>query len=243
MSNPLIGVTVFRTTTTSGLPAVSVVDAYIQALIRAGAAPVLIPLGLPDAALNTLLDRLDGVLFTGGGDIAPDLFGEQSHPRMYDIDTDRDRVEMYLIDKLVSQKRPFMGICRGIQVINVALGGTLYADIADQHPNALRHDHYPNIPRDFLAHSVQISETSHLAQILGQPVQQVNSLHHQAIRQVAPSLTPSAYAPDGIVEAVELVSHPFGLGVQWHPEWLQAYEPMRALFKAFVQAAQENRKA
>jgi putative glutamine amidotransferase len=241
MSIPLIGITIYRSTNKNGLPINAVNESYIQALIQAGAAPVLIPLNLPEAALQALLDRLDGVLFTGGGDIAPELFGEQLHTRMYDVDTDRDRIEIHLVQALADQQRPFLGICRGIQVINVALGGTLYTDIADQHAGALRHDNYPNIPRDYLAHPVQINETSRLALILGKTGVEVNSLHHQAIRQPAAALTTTAYAPDGIIEAVELPDHPFGVGVQWHPEHLQDYEPMRALFKAFVQAAQSRK--
>mgnify|MGYP001139041284 CR=1 FL=1 len=243
MNPPLIGVTVFRTKTQSGLPALSVTDAYVQALHQAGAAPLLIPLGAPEAALQAIVDRLDGVLLTGGGDIVPDTFGGQPHPRVGDVDADRDRIEISLVKRLVAQKRPFLGICRGIQVINVALGGTLYTDIADQHAGALRHDNYPDIPRDFLAHTVEVSETSRLAQILGHTRHQVNSLHHQAACQLAPGLKPTAYAPDGILEAVELPDHPFGLGVQWHPEWLQAHAPMRALFSAFVQAAAQGRQA
>jgi putative glutamine amidotransferase len=243
MNPPLIGVTIFRTTTQSGLPAQSVTEAYIQALLQAGAAPLLIPLGTPDAALQAILDRLDGVLFTGGGDVAPEVFGGEPHPRVGDVDPDRDRVEIFLVQRVVEQKRPFLGICRGIQVVNVALGGTLYTDIANQHAGALRHDWYPQIPRDYLAHTVEVSANSRLATILGQTQVEVNSLHHQALQRVAPGLTPTAYAPDGILEAVELTGHPFGLGVQWHPEWLQAHAPMRALFSAFVQAAAQNSKA
>jgi putative glutamine amidotransferase len=237
MKIPLIGLTVYHSTSSSGLPNVSVNEAYVQALIQAGAAPVLIPLGLGEAALRAILERLDGVLFTGGGDLEASLYGAQPHARMYDIDQDRDRIELYLVKELVAQEQPFMGICRGLQVINVALGGSLYTDIGDEHPGALRHDWYPNIPRDHLAHPVQISEASRLAGILGKPLLEVNSLHHQGVRQLAPGLTPTAYAPDGMVEAFELPEHPFGMAVQWHPEWLQAHAPMRALFKAFVEAA------
>ncbi|MCU0487298.1 MAG: gamma-glutamyl-gamma-aminobutyrate hydrolase family protein, partial [Anaerolineales bacterium] len=181
MNTPLIGVTLFRTKTESGLPALSVVNAYIQALIQAGAAPLLIPLGASDAALQAIVDRLDGVLFTGGGDVAIDLFNGKPHQRVGDVDTERDRTEIYLVKQVVVEKRPFLGICRGIQVINVALGGTLITDIADQHAGALRHDWYPQIPRDYLAHTVEVSANSSLATILGQTQVEVNSLHHQAL--------------------------------------------------------------
>jgi putative glutamine amidotransferase len=126
-------------------------------------------------------------------------------------------------------------------VINVARGGSLYEDITDQHPGALKHDCYPDWPRDHLAHEVDIEPDSQLAQVLGRSHERVNSLHHQAIRQVSPELRTTAHAPDGIIEAVELPGHPFGLAVQWHPECLQAYAPMRLLFQAFVNAASQYR--
>jgi len=217
-------------------------EAYVQAVVGAGAAPLLIPLGLPEAALRQAVGRVDGVLFSGGGDMAPDRYGSQPHPRVAEVDEDRDRLELALFAQVLEDGTPFLGICRGFQVLNVAMGGTLYEDITDQHPGAIRHDHYPNIPRDHLAHPVQIIEETHLARILGKPVLEVNSLHHQGIRRLAEGLKASAHAPDGIVEGVEVPKHPFGLAVQWHPEWLGAHAPMRALFQAFVEAADKERE-
>jgi putative glutamine amidotransferase len=208
---------------------------------RAGAIPVLIPLGLPEDDLNQLLSSLDGVLFTGGGDIDPALYGGVPHATVHEIDPDRDQMEIHLVRRAVERGGPFLGICRGLQVINVALGGSLYTHIQDQHPNALKHDFFPGHPRNFLAHPIKVDEGTTLAGILDQPVVQVNSLHHQGIHRLAPSLTPSAYAPDGLTEAIELRSHPFGLAVQWHPEWLQDQDEMRALFEAFVQASANGR--
>jgi gamma-glutamyl-gamma-aminobutyrate hydrolase PuuD len=119
----------------------------------------------------------------------------------------------------------------------VALGGSLYEDLLDQYPNSLKHDRFPEKARDYLAHSVSIDENSQLAEILGTQEVQVNSLHHQGIRKAAPDLRSTAHAPDGVIEAVEAPEHPFGLAVQWHPEWLQAHLVMRSLFERFVQAA------
>jgi putative glutamine amidotransferase len=234
---PLIGITTYRSKNEYGLPINALAEAYIQSVANAGGLPVLVPLGQPEEALEALLSRLDGLLFSGGGDIQPDCYGGLPHPSIYSVDADRDRTELHLAQVLIQRGQPFLGICRGFQVLNVALGGSLYEDIADQHPAALKHDYFPHWPRTHLAHLVQIEPTSRLAAILGQSEAQVNSLHHQGVRQVAAALTPTALAPDGIVEAVELPGHPFGLAIQWHPEWLQAHAPMRDLFKAFIQAS------
>jgi putative glutamine amidotransferase len=212
-------------------------EAYLQAVLNAGGAPVLLPAGLPEEALSGLLSRLDGLLLTGGGDIDPARFSGALHSRVYGIDPERDETEIRLVQLAAETGKPFLGICRGIQAINVALGGSLYTHIADQLPGALKHDQTSDIPRDFLAHRVSITPGSRLAAILGGVDVAVNSLHHQGAQRVAPGLTAVALSPDGLVEAVELPGHPFGLGVQWHPECLQAYPPQRSLFQALVRAA------
>jgi putative glutamine amidotransferase len=132
---------------------------------------------------------------------------------------------------------PFLGICRGIQVINVALGGTLYADIAGQFSEEIRHDCYPDLDRDQPAHDVAIAPGSRLAQVLGMTRVATNSMHHQAVRQLAPGLVATAYAPDGLLEAFEIPEHAFGLAVQWHPECMPDSPPMQLLFRAFAEAA------
>lgn len=234
---PLIGITAARTTSPSGLPQFSVVEAYARAISQASACPVLIPPSLSDDELNTLVQRLDGVLFSGGGDIDPFHYGFETHPKVGEVDPDRDQVELHLLQKVVQEAIPFLGICRGLQLVNVGLGGTLYADIPDQYPGGQKHDFYPGWSRSHLAHEVRVDPDSRLASILGLEPVEVNSLHHQAVRQIAPGLRPTAYSPDGLVEGVELPDHPFGLAVQWHPEWLTAHAPMQALFRAFVEAA------
>jgi putative glutamine amidotransferase len=237
MIRPLIGITTYRTTNESHNPILALGENYVQALSQAGALPVLVPLGLPDDQLDGILARLDGILFSGGGDIDPAAFKVESVPQVKGVDPDRDRVEIRLVKTALSEGLPFLGICRGQQVINIALGGTLYTHIADQHPQALKHDYYPDWPRDHLPHAVRVESDSHLAAILGTTNPEVNSLHHQGVRDLGAGLQAIAWAPDNLIEAVELLDHPFGLAVQWHPEWLTAYAPMRALFQAFVKAA------
>jgi putative glutamine amidotransferase len=237
LTRPLIGITTYRSLSRYSYPVISLTEAYVQALSLAGADPLLVPPGLPDKGMGSLLARLDGILFSGGGDIHPRFYGSQPHPLVTEVDEDRDRVEIALVRQAMQRGTPFLGICRGLQVINVALGGSLYEDLLDQYPNSLKHDSFPEKARDYLAHSVSIDENSQLAEILGTQEVQVNSLHHQGIRKAAPDLRSTAHAPDGVIEAVEAPEHPFGLAVQWHPEWLQAHLVMRSLFERFVQAA------
>jgi putative glutamine amidotransferase len=238
MPTPLIGITTFQGATESGLPAVMLQQTYVQAILQAGGLPVLIPSDVPQPLWRELFERLDGILFTGGGDIALTYFEGEPHSAIYGIDDARDAIEVALTRFAADEKKPFLGICRGIQVINVALGGTLYTHILDQLPNALEHSctSADGVPaRTRLTHSVQVEPESQFCRVVGQTTMNVNSLHHQGIKAVAPALKAVAYAPDGLVEAVEMPAHPFGLAVQFHPEWLTDQEPVQRLFKAFVE--------
>ncbi len=217
-------------------------QAYLDAIIRAGGEPELISYGLTEEARQALHKRLDGILFTGGGDIAPGCFNGQPHPSVHGVDEERDTLEFSLLNTTVQEGKPFLGICRGFQVINVALGGTLYTHIKDQMPNALQHKYSSRTRRAYLAHTVEVTEGSRLAGILGETKFQVNSMHHQGAKDIAAALRPVAYAPDGLVEAVELPNHPFGVAVQWHPECLPDQPVTRRLFRAFVEAADIGRK-
>lgn len=237
MSLPVIGVTTMRRKSHVGMQIASVAEAYVEALVQANASPVLLPNALPEEALDDLLPCLDGVLFSGGGDIDPELYHAEEHPKLSGVERARDHLEISLVQRMVAEGKPFLGICRGQQSVNVALGGTLYVDITDQVPGSEKHDFYPGWERDHLAHPVKVAGDSRLAKILGEESLEVNSFHHQAVDKLAPGLIPTAYAPDGILEGLELADHPFGLAVQWHPEWLTAHRPMRALFRAFVEAA------
>jgi putative glutamine amidotransferase len=241
LSSALIGITTTRVYNRYGFSQLGVTEAYVKSVSRAGATPLLIPLGLPETAYSVMLDHLDGILFTGGGDVQPERYGGQEHPLVNEMDPDRDRVEISLLHNSLQNNLPFLGICRGLQVINVALGGSLYEDLLSQYPQAQRHQFFPEKSRSYSAHRIEIAAESRLASVLGTRETKVNSLHHQGIRQLAAGLLASAYAPDGVIEAFELPDYPFGLAVQWHPEWMQDHEPMRALFKAFAEAALQRR--
>lgn len=238
---PIIGITTYQDKNPSGLPYVMIFQAYIHAVMQAGGVPVLIPSMLAEGGWETLYERLDGLLLAGGGDISLEHFNGDEHPRIDGVDPLRDSVELNLFRAAVEDGKPFFGICRGIQLVNVGLGGTLYTHIPDQHPNAIDHT-YPGNMRTILAHDVKIEEGTRTAEILREPVLQVNSLHHQGLKTVASELRITGHAPDGLVEAVELIDHPFGLAVQWHPEWLTNQKPTRNLFRTFVEAAKEKSK-
>ncbi len=238
---PLIGITTANLLRKDGLPAVSLLRAYVTALAEAGATPLLIPSPVPDDSVDALCARLDGVLFSGGGDIAVERFDGTHHPRVGGVDPERDALELALLQRVVEAGIPFLGICRGCQLVNVGFGGTLYTHIDDQHPNAIKHDYYPDYPRDLLVHEVRVEVGSRLASVVGEEVFRVNSLHHQGVWRVGDGLEAVAYAPDGLVEALEVPGHPFGVAVQWHPEWLLTHDPARALFHAFVRTAAQSR--
>jgi putative glutamine amidotransferase len=236
---PIIGVTTLEGKNPDGLPTVVLLQAYIHAIMQAGGVPVLIPSMLAEQDWDVLYQRLDGILFSGGGDIAPEHFSGEDHPRVAGIEPLRDSIELSLLRAVVDDGKPFLGICRGIQTVNVGLGGTLYEHLGEQFPREIDHT-YPSTMRTQLVHEVKIEEGTRIAEVVGEPILKVNSLHHQGLRDVAPELRITGYAPDGLVEAVELPDHPFGLAVQWHPEWLTDQQPTRNLFKAFVEAAENK---
>jgi putative glutamine amidotransferase len=236
---PIIGITTYQDINPNGLPFVMIFQAYVDAIMQAGGVPVLIPSMLAKGGWEALYERLDGVLLAGGGDIALDHFEGDEHPRIDGVDPLRDSVELNLFRAAVEDGKPFFGICRGIQLVNVGLGGTLYTHIPDQHPNAIDHT-YPGNMRTVLAHDVKMEEGTRTAKIFDESILRVNSLHHQGLKDVAPALRVTGYSTDGLVEAVELPDYPFGLAVQWHPEWLTDQQPTRNLFKAFVEAAKKN---
>lgn len=237
MKKPLIGLTTSRIVTASRLPAFGTNIPYVASITESGGLPVLIPLNIPNDDLDVLVNKLDGILFTGGYDIDPREYGSRPHPKVEGIDSDRDRVEIHLLQAMIRVGKPFLGICRGCQVINVALGGTLYEDLSEQFSGRIQHDNHDQ-PRDFLAHRVEIDSNSYLVTLLKNTDMEVNSLHHQGVRQLAQTLLATAIAPDGLIEAFEIPNYSFGLAVQWHPEELMKYDPMQALFIAFVESCQ-----
>lgn len=219
--------------------------AYCRAIEMAGGVPLLIPLAESHQALARLLGLCGGLLLAGGGDIAPTEYASQDGHLAQGVDHERDRVELWLAREALGHK-PLLGICRGIQVLNVAAGGTLIADIPTLVGRHIEHQTPARISPTTLRHTVQIREGSLLAAALGTTGSlldacPVNSTHHQAVRSVAPRLVVSAVAPDGVVEAIEWQDGGiWTLGVQWHPERLvPGYAAMRALFAAFVGACGE----
>lgn len=234
---PLIGVTGARGKS-ERLPIFLQNRSYVRAVEFAGAAPVCIPLELDETTLQAIYHRLDGLLLSGGGDVDPSLYGEAPHPLLGSTDTERDRVELLLTRWALNDGLPLLAICRGIQVLNVTAGGSLYQDVQTQCPSAEKHDYsMPEFEHARISHRVVTESGSRIARIFGHEVG-VNSMHHQAVRQVAPGFVVTARAEDRIIEAIEQPEHPYALGVQWHPEEMVPGNPaMCRLFESFVQTA------
>jgi putative glutamine amidotransferase len=236
MSKPLIGITTRNGKDSDGHPLMAVQHSYIKAVVQAGGLPLPIPSILDEKDFLDLYSRLDGILFSGGGDISLDHFKGDEHPRIGEVDPFRDMTELTLLRTAADDGKPMLGICRGAQVMNVALGGTLFTHIPDQLKGALDHS-YPGELRRVLVHPVNVSEESRSAEIFGETLLNVNSLHHQGLKDIAPRLRVAGHAPDGLVEVVEIPDHPYAIAVQWHPEWLTDQPAMQRLFKSFVDAA------
>ena len=234
---PLIGVT--TSVTVDKYPERAYVNAaYLTAVQQAGGVPVPLTPQLDQAAREALWQRLDGLMLTGGGDIDPARFGEAPHPSVSEVSDARDTLELELTERAVTQKRPLLAICRGIQVLNVALGGTLYQDIPSDPGSLIEHSQKER--RDRPTHAVKVlGEGTRLEQILGALELEVNSFHHQAVKRLGRGLREVAWAPDGIIEGVELPgTDAFVVGVQWHPEDLVEHDSAaRSLFAALVDAA------
>jgi putative glutamine amidotransferase len=220
---------------------------YIEAIIEAGGVPLLVPPTADEKALAELFTICDGILLAGGEDVEPSRYGEEPHPKLGRVSPVRDAVEIAFARWAVEQHKPLLAICRGLQVLNVACGGSLIQDLEAQ-AGCRGHD-IPTrgIPENWgiLAHSIEIDHDSLLARLLGTETLEVNSLHHQAIDRLGIALRIVARSTDGTVEAVESAAdHPFLLGVQCHPEALYASIDRRwsACFSAFVQAANARRQ-
>jgi putative glutamine amidotransferase len=237
---PLVGIIGDHATNLYGQPVTELTEAYSRAIADAGGVPVLIPAVLDEASRSELLPRLDGILFSGGGDIEPLRYGEQHVGRLVDVHAPRDELELDLLHMAIERRKPLLGICRGCQLMNVGLGGTLYPDLRIEPGSAITHD-LPGNERDVLVHDVKIEEGSRLAKVVGETILRVNSHHHQGLKVIARDLHIAARAPDGLVEAVELPEHPFALAVQWHPEWLTNQQSTVNLFRRFVDAAAISR--
>ncbi len=237
MPHPIIGITTGHSKNDYGLPQIHLLRSYVDATIKAGGIPIIIPPELPEESWKVLYERLDGIIFSGGADVDPALFNGKAHPAVSGVDAERDTLELSLMRHIVDDEKPFLAICRGFQVLNIALGGTLYTHISDQIENSLQHATPREQPRNTPVHEIKIEEGSRLAEIVKTPILKVNSWHHQGGKDIPAQLKITAHSPDGLVEAMELLDHPFAIAVQWHPEWMPEDKAMSSLFKAFVEAS------
>ncbi|MEE8390824.1 MAG: gamma-glutamyl-gamma-aminobutyrate hydrolase family protein [Anaerolineae bacterium] len=240
MSLPVIGIS-GRTDQSARPPNISLFSlsqVYVQAVALGGGAPVIVPPHLEEAELYAIFEHLDGLLLSGGGDVLPASFGEKDSGLLWAVDEWRDQTELALARWALAEELSLLAICRGVQVLNVASGGTLIQDIPTLVPDALTHSTVAGRPKSSVTHTVEVSDDSRLAALVGAGQLGVNSAHHQAVKDVGAGLTITARAPDGIIEGLEQPEHPFCVGVQWHPEaMVESHPVMRRLFEGLAEAA------
>ena len=237
MKKPLIGLTPSHNTENQDI---SMRPTYLKALKAAGAIPVVLPLEIPREDLAQLVGVLDGFLVVGGPDVHPFLFGEETIDGCGSVSLQRDTMELNLLSLAISVRKPILGICRGIQLINIGLGGTIYQDIKSQYQVAAPIAHDQPFYYDIPCHTVNVTVGTMLSRITGLLEGgsiQVNSMHHQSVRNLAPGLVACGHSPDGLIEAVEKPDYPFLMAVQWHPEYLWEKDNAAAqIFRTFVDA-------
>lgn len=237
---PLIGITAALAIRAELPPADAVLQNYIQVIMRAGGAPVIVPSIEDETTLAAIYARLDAVLLAGGEDVDPERYGAIPHSNLGRVNQARDYTENALVHRALADQKPILGICRGIQMLNVAMGGTLFQHIPDEVDTPIDHDATrPDSDWQMKPHILQLSPDSRIAALLDTIELPVNSLHHQALQQLAPGLEAVGWAEDGVIEAVEGHGPGFILGVQCHPESLAYFSEPRwqHLFRAFVEAA------
>lgn len=237
MAPPLIGITVSQISRSHKRKANMLLSEYTNAVHLAGGCPVLIPNEYPLDRLQVLRGVLQGILISGGGDIDPMLYQARPDPYANSIVKERDALEKALVELAVKTDWPLLGICRGLQMLNTALGGTLFTDISSQYDTPITHNQPNEVLPNKLIHPVTIEPASQLGRATACGELRVNSRHHQAVRETGIGLQVTAKASDGLIEAIEHPGQRFCLGVQWHPESLQAMEEHRAIFRAFLHAA------
>lgn len=210
---------------------------YIHAVELAGGAPFVLPLSEDAGVIATMVDLCDGVVFTGGDDLHPRYFGQCLHEGCGDLCPERDRGEVPFAKAYLKTPKPYLAICRGIQLVNVMYGGTLYQDINLERGRGLVHRQQP--PYEVGSHTVSLVKGGQMANLLDRDSLWVNSMHHQAVNHIGPGLALEAVATDGVIEALSATDRPFGLSVQWHPECLVDTDPASLqLFKAFIKASE-----
>lgn len=230
--NPVIGIS-SSVVDHGDIPSVHVHQKYITSVIQAGGVPVVIPLG-DDEMAKIIVSKCDGIILSGGEDVDPHSYGEDPDPKLRKTNAARDEMELAVVKYAKEHKKPLFGICRGIAMLNAALGGTVIQDIEKNDDEAIKH--YQKAERPNPTHEITVSEGSKLEGILGSRTVRVNSMHHQAAGQLAPDVIATAKASDGVVEAIEGTDKDwYVLAVQWHPEEMAAEdEAMHNLFKTFI---------
>lgn len=237
-TKPLIGIASDVGTVPGERDRAFVYTTYVEAIRRAGAVPVLIP-PQPENA-STIVEDLDGIVLAGGEDCDPSVYGEEKHPTTEMMDPRRQSNDLTLARAARERGIPTLGICLGVQVMNIAAGGTLIQDIDSAMQTEIEH---ASEPSDRGRHEVTIEQGTRLSQILGDRQLNVNSSHHQAVREVGSGLRVTAHAPDGVIEGLEDPQHPFYVGVQWHPEDMPGERSAEKLFGAFIDAARNHATA
>ena len=209
--------------------------AYAEAIAKAGGQLVTLD---TCEAIDQQINSAQGILLPGGADVDPTLYGEERRGNTQEPMVERDKFEMYLIEQAMQRGLPILGICRGLQVLNVKLGGTLYQDVATDMSGAMRHDWHKeggvSLPRSKMVHEVVITPGTKLSELVGQDTVRVNSLHHQGVKDLGQGLVVTARAEDGLVESVEMPSYPKLMALQWHPEEMLDNPVWQNLFKEFV---------
>ncbi len=238
MARKVVGILCSTSNKTDTTPARHYLNrAYVWALEQAGATPIILPVTSDLDIINSYLGIVDGILLSGGEDVEPQRYGAEPHPQLGKTDISRDETEIPLIKTALAQDMPLFAICRGIQALNVALGGTLYQDIPSELPSELHHlQSEVGFARNALTHKVTIEPNTRLRSIVGDSDMMTNSFHHQALQKIGNGLIVTAHSSDGIVEAVENPGCSFLVGVQFHPEDTTHDEKSRRLFEAFVGA-------
>lgn len=210
---------------------------YIRALEDTNAVPLLLPITSKPEAAKNVIRCINGLLLVGGMDIDPKRYGQDPLTNISPIDINRDNIELTITTLCLTEHIPVLGICRGIQMLNVCTGGTLWQDIATQIPNAIKHDYYPRYKRNRLSHYIEIDRNNRLSEIFPDKTIKVNSLHHQAIRSIGNGFKVTATSHDNIIEGIESIEGSWTVGVQWHPEELINDDPyMKKLFSSFASA-------
>jgi len=240
---PLIGLPTLAIPPGPKPPRFGINQSYVRALVAAGCAPVLIPLLDDDDRLRAVYERLDGIVFPGGADVAPEEYGEEPIGDLNVVEAARDRTELTLARWAFADDLPTLGICRGQQVLNVALGGSLWQDLRHQGVTAVEHSDADGRARNAFIHRVRLDPDSRLAQLIDETDIEVNSLHHQAVKTIAPQLRVTGKSDDGVIEAVESPERRFLIAVQWHPEEIDEVPWVQRLFAGFVRAASSNNAA